>query len=197
MRQNFCRIFAFDHFYNGHSTTNYPNWITRKDDDISQISCFDSNDYEPYTVLRKYQGMPLFDETLKGYGKNKIEHIRRLRALGYNFHVLPRVFFIHVPHAASQSRLNFTENRKQALIEMLRDKYKQVEGQDILTVGICDPEEKVLSMAPVDFWTETFFNAGNVLAEEFKPADWRYFNKVSYETRMIITPPCNSTNLCC
>lgn len=95
---------------------------------MRQIPCFDSNRYEPYVVTpwcplqdttheitnrppsqRSSIATPLspyYDERFHGYGKNKIQHIAHLRAMGYRFSILPPTGFItHHPHAVSSTKL--------------------------------------------------------------------------------------------
>jgi len=93
-----------------------------------RVACFDSNDYEPYVVLKR-DGHPAdrltlrYDERFTGYGKNKIEMIMRLREAGSTFRVLPGVFLVHVPHPLSAARLDWGE-RKQESNERLLTKVK-------------------------------------------------------------------------
>jgi hypothetical protein len=46
---------------------------------LRHLPCFRSSRYEPYLVLAAHAEVPLFDEQFKGYGKNKIQHVKHLQ----------------------------------------------------------------------------------------------------------------------
>jgi Glycosyl-transferase for dystroglycan len=81
---------------------------------IRILKCFDSVRYEPYVVLRWCPSVlgasadgpvaPFYDESFRGYGKNKIELISHLRVMGYSFAILPEGFIIHSPHSKSNAK---------------------------------------------------------------------------------------------
>ena len=111
----------------GHGSTNYKEWFRvvnsmrkgedTKDHALYNITCFISNRYEPYMVIRVCDTLPPFQEQFTGYGKNKITWIMHLRRLGYRFVQLSvgGDFLIHVPHAESLSRIQWNQGplRKQ------------------------------------------------------------------------------------
>lgn len=113
---NYCRIFDWIHNSFGHSTTDYPAWLSQNRTDLRRVPCFRSNRYEPYMLLKKNDAI-LYDEAFTGYGKNKIALIMNLRLLNYSFYVLPRNFVTHVPHRPSKDRKSF-ERRDEHRDEM-------------------------------------------------------------------------------
>ena len=56
--------------------------------------------YEPWGIMERSQ-TPLFDESFRGYGMNKITWSRHIASLGYNFVVHPSAFMVHQPHQIS------------------------------------------------------------------------------------------------
>ena len=73
---------------------------------------------------------PYYDERFHGYGNNKIQHIKHLRARGYRFGVIPALGFLtHHPHPVSSAKKLWTrEKRKEEGLHMkmraLSDQYK-------------------------------------------------------------------------
>jgi len=121
------------------SDTWIKNAVESDDSDWSmrRIECFHSHRYEPYVVIpwcplkggkARDEGAshdetlstpelsvplsPYYDERFYGYGKNKIQLISHLRALGYMFHVLPRGFITHHPHPESKVKRTWNNNGK-------------------------------------------------------------------------------------
>lgn len=136
-----CQLFHFARYSQGHSTTNYDEWVAQGDKQTRRISCFKSNEYEPYVMIQTCSLIPkLFDDAFKGYGKNKIQMIEHLRYAGYSFYVLPKEFTIHVPHKVSRGRQSFTgkrrkyvENKWKSWKRKLHEKY----GTKTLQTPIC------------------------------------------------------------
>jgi hypothetical protein len=56
----------------GHGSTNYVMWKDQMAGKLEDLSCIESNRYEPYLTLRYCSEMPPFQERFVGYGKNKI-----------------------------------------------------------------------------------------------------------------------------
>ena len=63
------------------------------------MKCFRQRFLEPYVMVKKTEGMPLFDERFINYGFNKIQWIEHLRYLGYNYHVLSQAYAVDIPHS--------------------------------------------------------------------------------------------------
>ena len=86
----------------------YRSWLHGFDGgkSLKPVSCFGSNRYEPYVVLRKSPLLPMYEERFTGYGKNKIEQIVHLRYAGWRFQVLGRSFLTHFPHHKSAARVS-------------------------------------------------------------------------------------------
>ena len=107
-----CHIFdRYNH--DGHGTTDYRSWLHGFDGgkSLKPVSCFGSNRYEPYVVLRKSPLLPMYEERFTGYGKNKIEQIVHLRYAGWRFQVLGRSFLTHFPHHKSAARVEWEETK--------------------------------------------------------------------------------------
>ncbi|KFD69737.1 hypothetical protein M514_09655, partial [Trichuris suis] len=62
-------------------------------------------DFEPYFVVSG--NVSAYDERFVGFGWNKVSHVMQLDAEGYQFYVLPNVFAVHYPHAASFENSRF------------------------------------------------------------------------------------------
>lgn len=131
---NTCRIFDFGFNPRGHESTDYPRWVAQQEHEVRAIKCFDSNKYEPYFVLDKRSGHR-YDENFVGYGKNKIELVMRLRAAGSHFYVVPRAFFIHLPHRESEDKEHWLVSRKKHFEneQLLRKAVRQLRAGNVTT----------------------------------------------------------------
>ena len=102
----YSKCYVFDRFNpGGHSSTNISQWWDQEPGSVRKISCINSLKYEPYVVLRteEMKSMP-FSENFKGYGKNKVDFMRKLWMNGYMFYVAGGAFIFHHPHITSQAR---------------------------------------------------------------------------------------------
>ncbi|KAL7581558.1 hypothetical protein ACA910_022121 [Epithemia clementina (nom. ined.)] len=88
----------------GHGSTRYRRWMNQNASQLLEISCFQSNRYEPYLVVRYCRDMPPFQEAFSGYGKNKLTWIMHLRRLGWRFWQIGGAFLVHYPHLDSPTR---------------------------------------------------------------------------------------------
>jgi len=153
--RNLCRPFDWVQNPWGHSSTDYPAFF--KKDRIRDISCFDSNKYEPYLVLSKEGGqVPMYDEAFTGYGKNKIEHVMLLRANGFKFSVLPKVFLIHLPHPRSKAKRQWDDEKKNENGKLLREIESNLKKHSNLSSSnkkthLCKPSRRALGKYP-DVW---------------------------------------------
>jgi hypothetical protein len=60
-------VFDGKHNPEGHGSTDYPYWLVRQGpDEVHPITCFNSNRYEPYLVLRRGAPTPVFAEAFTG-----------------------------------------------------------------------------------------------------------------------------------
>lgn len=67
--------------------------------------------FEPYVVLKRDSAyFPQYDVAFAGYGMNKVTYAMELAAAGYNFHVLPNSWAIHMPHGESLDSQDFVQN---------------------------------------------------------------------------------------
>ena len=81
------------------------------------VNCWPNRIQEPYMVLKKHEGMALFDESFINYGNNKIQYCHHLWAMSCNcvldslldmsFFVLGNAFSIDVAHPKSNYSLAF------------------------------------------------------------------------------------------
>ncbi|KAK8799663.1 hypothetical protein WA158_006211 [Blastocystis sp. Blastoise] len=126
-----------------HNSTNYPLYwkysleVTKHNHDLYPLTCFDSDGYEPYIMVKKTSSLPTFDERFYNYGMNKLLYIYELRIKHYNMNILTKSFLIHIPHPKSSyseeltkyhKRIQFTEMDK--LMKKYLDQWKK-EGIDL------------------------------------------------------------------
>lgn len=193
---NYCRIFDWIHNIHGHSTTDYPKWFTQNKTDLRRVTCFRSDRYEPYLVLKKTDTVKLYDERFTGYGKNKIQFIMNLRYSDFRFYVIPRSFVTHVPHRPSKVRKNF-EKHDSHRDEMNRliDKYEtRLREAKNLNTRLCSDRtirSLVTKYAPSypDMWVSSISSARKIglkLRHALKPVE-----RFIYE-KNIPRPPCAS-----
>ena len=97
----------------GHSSTNISQWWSQEPGSVRRIPCIDSLKYEPYVVLRtkELKSMP-FSESLKGYGKNKVDFMRELWVGGYVYYAAGGAFVFHHPHIESPSKQLWRDGTK-------------------------------------------------------------------------------------
>ena len=65
---------------------------------MARLRCLPNYEQEPYYFLRRRNGTPLYDERFVGYGYNKMQHMRHLTYVGYEFFVLTNAFAVDMPH---------------------------------------------------------------------------------------------------
>jgi len=94
-------VLQFHRFFpGGHGPTKFPRWY----------SCNESYSipyryrYEPYVVVQKSHALPPFWEHFFGFGINKMSWVEELGSIGYEFHVLPESFLIHINHVEHGGR---------------------------------------------------------------------------------------------
>jgi len=91
----------------GHAPTNYAKWRVSTKPYAVQWQ----PDYEPFIVTNR-QHIARFDERFVGFGWNKVEHIMKLAAMGYEFLVLPEAFVVHQFHPASYDIIRHRESQR-------------------------------------------------------------------------------------
>ena len=112
-----CSVFQSQINWTGHYSTRSELWLEKEwsiDKKPRSVTCFKSDRYEPYVVLRWCKGSSAYyDERFTGYGKNKIEYISHMRYLGYTFKVLAGPgYIIHVPHGRSTAKESWENNEE-------------------------------------------------------------------------------------
>jgi hypothetical protein len=122
-----CIVFQSDVNWEGHYDTRSEDWLERKwyvedgeNRELNTIKCFQTSRYEPYVVLRWCPSAtasspkpvaPYYDERFYGYGKNKIQLISHIGALGYQFSILPEGFVVHNPHPESAVKETWNDRK--------------------------------------------------------------------------------------
>ena len=94
----------------GHGSTDYGKWFQLQHTGLVDLSCIKSRRYEPYVVLRYCEGIPPFQESFTGYGKNKLTWSIHLQRVGYKLKQLNLSFLVHFPHRDSESRKRWNEH---------------------------------------------------------------------------------------
>lgn len=102
----------------GQAATDYERWkVATKPYKIDW-----KPEYEPFIVTNV--NVTRYDERFNGFGWNKVEHIMKLAALGYQFYVLPEAFLVHQFHPASYDISKHRESKKyQACIRLLKQTF--------------------------------------------------------------------------
>ncbi len=111
--------FRSNEWTRGHAPTNYKHWKqTSKPYKIKWAA-----DFEPYIVSQS--NVSAYDERFSGFGWNKVSHIMKLNALGYEFIVLPAIFVIHIPHSPSLDVEHFRKNAVyRDCVQLIKTEYK-------------------------------------------------------------------------
>lgn len=68
--------------------------------------------------MRRGNRTPLYDERFVGYGYNKMQHMRHLTYVGYQFYILTNAFALDMPHTHAFQPLPFSKT--QSLKKMKR-----------------------------------------------------------------------------
>eukprot|EP00198_Chlamydomonas_reinhardtii_P012265 XP_001701602.1 predicted protein [Chlamydomonas reinhardtii] len=92
------KIVRFDPGSSGHRPTDYTAWFRSAEPYPVQWQ----ERYEPWVFVDRL-GSSWADARFRGYGKNKIVHVRTLAYEGYDLVVHPRAFLVHRPHMESSS----------------------------------------------------------------------------------------------
>ncbi|EFJ40603.1 hypothetical protein VOLCADRAFT_108086 [Volvox carteri f. nagariensis] len=92
------KVLRFDWGSTGHKNTDYSKWFNTTEPYVVEWS----GRYEPWVVVDRLSSS-WADARFRGYGKNKIIHIRTLAYEGYELRVHPFAFLIHRPHLESSS----------------------------------------------------------------------------------------------
>ena len=108
-------------------STNYRRWMRESQGELLDLPCVSSDQYQPYMVLRACEGLPPFQESFSGYGRNNMAWMVHLRRVGYRLQQIGGSFITHFPHVSSSSKLEWEklpkaneESSKQAIVKYLR-----------------------------------------------------------------------------
>jgi len=102
MRRNKEKVYSpFHHsfFPAGHGPTDFARWYKASD---AYMVNYKKN-FEPYYVVLKTDKLPQFWEHLTGFGKNKLSWVEEMALAGYEFHVAPDCFLVHINHSHPNS----------------------------------------------------------------------------------------------
>lgn len=126
----------------GHGPTNTSKWIRLSRPVLYKVEY--APKYEPFVILARDQA-PWCDERFVGYGGNKIAYIKHLEGLGFDFHVHPYGYAIHVPHHRTRAADRFVAHKKSGNAEMdtLRLEVEQEidGGQYVPVVAGCEEKD--------------------------------------------------------
>ncbi|KXZ49385.1 hypothetical protein GPECTOR_21g611 [Gonium pectorale] len=92
------KVMRFDPGSTGHVATNYGAWFRS----TQPYTVTWSDRYEPWLIIDRLSSS-WADSRFRGYGKNKIVHIRTMAYEGYDLVVHPSAYLIHRPHGVSSS----------------------------------------------------------------------------------------------
>ena len=101
-RTNKKKVYSpFHHsfFPAGHGPTDFARWYKASD---AYMVNYKKN-FEPYYVVLKTDKLPQFWEHLTGFGKNKLSWVEEMALAGYEFHVAPDCFLVHINHSHPNS----------------------------------------------------------------------------------------------
>merc|ERR1719162_1642411 len=87
--------------------------------------------FEPYYVVLKTDKLPQFWEHLTGFGKNKLSWVEEMALAGYEFHVAPDCFLVHINHSHPNSE------PKREVLECRYIRYVRLEKSSKLCEECC------------------------------------------------------------
>ena len=90
-------------FVAGHNCYSWLSWF-QDGDPKEMIPVSYSHPCEPY-VIALSDALPRYDERFRGRNQNKIEQLVHMAAWGFEWHLLPSHFVLHMPHAKTQGGL--------------------------------------------------------------------------------------------
>lgn len=79
---------------------------------IARILCIPNYEQEPYYFLKKSDKTPLFDERFVNYGYNKMQHMRHLTYVGYQFSILTNAYAMDMPHVKSKLKDSYLHSQQ-------------------------------------------------------------------------------------
>jgi hypothetical protein len=111
--------FHMDYYKAGHSPTDYDKWYMCQNDRIVSYPIEYRWRFEPYVVGNK-NGIPTFNERLRGFGLNKAAWVAEAHLQGYQFEVLCDHFVAHMNHGGRRGR---KAGRNKRVVEWFQRKY--------------------------------------------------------------------------
>ena len=104
----------------GHDSTGYDRWRKQSTSSVEDISCINSERYEPYLVVRRCEDMPPFPEAFTGYGWNKIALFLHLNRIAYKFARVGGAYLVHFPHGHSEARKSWDKDNNHSKTRNLK-----------------------------------------------------------------------------
>ena len=118
IKEGLVQAFHYRYWSAGHAPTNYTKWAHAR----YPYSVEWAPEFEPYILVHK--NVPRYDQRFMVYGWNKASHILEVKAMGYNFIVLPNAFIIHSPHPLSTSNSYYWKKQEfHNCIESIKHKF--------------------------------------------------------------------------
>lgn len=91
-----------------------PDWfLLNRTNHIVRIRCIPNYEQEPYYFLKKGDHTPLFDERFVNYGYNKMQHMRHLTYVGYQFSILTNSYAMDMPHVKSKLKESYLQSQQE------------------------------------------------------------------------------------
>ena len=91
-----------------------PDWfLLNRTNHIVRIRCIPNYEQEPYYFLKKGDHTPLFDERFVNYGYNKMQHMRHLTYVGYQFSILINSYAMDMPHVKSKLKESYLQSQQE------------------------------------------------------------------------------------
>jgi hypothetical protein len=113
----YCEPFLLAVNFFSHTTTRNARLFDSSANPSIPLSCAISRSYEPFLVARTCE-VPKFVAHFSGYGRNKIQWIQHLIAMGFKFRQLTSGFVLHMPHPPSESMQTFDDKKRNVVRHM-------------------------------------------------------------------------------
>lgn len=116
-------------------------WFRNSNSPVSTVECILNELQEPYFIIRRDNRMPLFDETLNGFGGDKQEYFDRLRFMYDYFYILNNAFLVDIQHPRDVNPWNSSRKTRQSraqYIQQLNNLRKVMGGREGARLKVCN-----------------------------------------------------------
>ncbi|OAO18018.1 STE family protein kinase [Blastocystis sp. ATCC 50177/Nand II] len=120
-------------------------WIFDRRPKLWRVMCWPNDAQEPYMVLKRHEGIVLFDEAFINYGGNKVQYVNHIRALNPHFYVLNNAFAVDLPHPYSNFSAAFRQGQYKSLIPWFEMQLNTVYGNRT-ELPVCEEKPIVMGM---------------------------------------------------